>query len=124
VYSEIQWSVLTAFRDLGNARQKRLLMIQPKILSSSAAPTVQTTARFNYNFTEPANPSPNPAGLADAWDAGVWDAAIWGGEFSPYMPIQGAAGMGRDVAIAVRGRATSKTTLVALTVFFEQGGVL
>jgi hypothetical protein len=124
VYSEIQWSVLTAFRDLGNARQKRLHMIQPKILSSSSAPTVQTTARFNYNFTEPANPSPNPAGLADAWDAGVWDAAIWGGEFSPYMPIQGAAGMGRDVAVAVRGRATSKTTLVALTVFFEQGGVL
>jgi hypothetical protein len=32
--------------------------------------------------------------------------------------------MGRDVAVAVRGSSAVKTTLVDITVYFEQGGVL
>lgn len=122
-YANVEWSVLTAFRNLGNSRQKRIVQMRPTILSGGPYPTVQCTARYGYNFLEPSNPSANPLSLSGLWDTGVWDSAIWGGEFSPYQPAQGGIGMGREAAVAVRGTAASRTTLVDIHVLFEQGGI-
>lgn len=124
VWSQIEWSVMTAFQSLGNARFKRVHSMRPTILSGGTVPALQCTARYGYNLSEPSAPSTLTVSLSGAWDSGTFDAAIWGGDFTPYQPIQGGAGMGREVAIAVRGAATSRTTLVSIDVFFEQGGVL
>lgn len=119
--SPIEWSVLTAFRNLDNSRVKRVHMMRPTVLSGSSRPVVKCFARYNYNFVEPIVTSGTPSG---GWGSAIWDDAEWGAEYTVGQPIQGGIGLGRDVAIAVRGSATSRTTLVSIDVFFEQGGLL
>lgn len=123
-YSAIGWSLLTAYSDLGNARQKRVHMVRPTLLSQTPTPLVETTARYDYDLVEPAPPSGGAGGDGSTWDTAVWDTAIWSGDYAPSQPLQGTVGMGRDVAVAIRGNAKSRTTLVKLDVFFEQGGFL
>lgn len=117
----VKCSILSAFRNLGNAQLKRVTMLRPTLLSSSTSPVVQAAARYDYDMTEPAAPPGTPSG---GWDTGVWDSATWGSEYTAYRPIQGATGMGWDVAIAVRWSATSRTTLVDVGVWFELGGTI
>jgi hypothetical protein len=56
--------------------------------------------------------------------SGAWDVATWTGEQSPSGAVQGASGMGRDFAVAVRGLAYSRTTFVAVDVYYTIGGFL
>jgi hypothetical protein len=57
-------------------------------------------------------------------DDGSWGNALWGGANKPTSAIKGAVGMGRDVAIAIRGQARARTTLVGVDVLFTVGGWL
>lgn len=122
-YTPIQWSCLTAFRNLGNARLKQVVGIKPTILSESIAPRFSTEARYKYNFTELATVASGTLGESE-WGGGLWDDAVWGGEYSASQDLRGATGMGVDVAIAIRGTATSRTVLVGIDVGFTQGGAL
>lgn len=117
----VKCSVLTAFRSLGNLRHKKVAMLRPTLLSGSATPVVQATPRYDYDLTEPSEPSGSPSG---GWDSGTWDSATFGAELTAYRPLQGATGMGRDVAVAVRWSATSRTVLVDVGILWEPGGVL
>lgn len=125
VATPVQWSLLTSYQNLGNARVKRVHMIRPILLSEQPSPNVEVQAKFGFDLSEPspslATVSPGESGT---WDTAVWDVDPWAGDLVPYQPLSGASGMGRDVAIAVRGRATSRTTLVGFDVFFDQGGFL
>lgn len=55
-------------------------------------------------------------------DTGTWDVATWGGEQVPTTALKGAAGMGRDVALAIRGAAYSRMTLVGVDLLMTRGG--
>jgi hypothetical protein len=120
-YSAVKWSLLTAYRDLGSGRQKQVKLIQPVILSGASSPVIQSTAKYDFDLVEPTAPSGTPSG---GWDSGLWDSALWDGDYVANSDIVGAAGMGRDVAIAIRGSATSRTVLAKVRVTFEQGGLL
>jgi hypothetical protein len=122
-YSAIQWRCLTAFRNLGNGRQKQVHSIRPTILSESSSPAYDVQAKYRYDMTELATVNSGPPASGD-WDGGVWDTAVWGDGYSASQDIHGAVGMGVDVAIAIRGAATSRTVLVGFDVAFEQGGWL
>lgn len=121
-YSPVQWSVFGAYQNLGTARQKQVQMIRPSLLSGDSSPVVQATAKYNYDLLEPSAPSGSSTGAG--WDYGLWNTAVWGGDYGAGQPMRGAAGMGRDVAIAIRGTATSRTVLVGYDVLFTQGGLL
>lgn len=128
-YSAVEWSVLTAFNNLGNAKQKQVKLIRPSVLSGVAAPTpgalvawVQATARYNYNLIEPTAPVAQHS--SSGWNFDLWDNATFGADYSASQPLTGAAGMGREVAIAVRGTAVSRTILAGIDVLFELGGEL
>lgn len=122
-YTSIQYSMITAFRNLGNGRQKQVQVIRPTILSESASPTFEVHARYKFDQTEPSAVAEGVPGQG-SWDVGVWDTAVWGGDYSPSQAVRGAAGMGTDVAIALRGTATSRTIFVGCDVGFSQGGFL
>jgi hypothetical protein len=113
----VKWSVLTAYQS--DARFKSVRQLRPIILSGSPTPIVDAKARYGFDLTEPDAPSGTPSG---GWDEGLWDEAVWSPEIVPYAPLIGATGCGRDVAIALRGSATSRTVLVGVDVWFEQGG--
>ena len=118
------WSLLTRYENRGNAGLKRVEMLGPAILSETQNPRVEAKALYDFNLNEPAAPSGSLGGSADTWDSAAWDTAIWGGEYVASQQLRGASGMGRSVAVAIRGSATSRTTLVGVDVLFNQGGVL
>lgn len=124
-YSAVQFSCLTGFNNLGSARQKRVQLIRPTLLAQSRSTAIQATARFRFDISEPAAPSglsSNPD--ADAWDTAVWDSSRWGGDYQPLDAFTGGAGVGRDVAIAIRGAAVSRTVIASIDVFYDEGGLL
>lgn len=122
-YSAIQWRCLTAFRNLGNGRQKQVQSIRPTILSETANPSFSVQAKYRYDLTELASVAIGAPG-SGAWDTGLWDTAIWGDGFNTSQVIRGATGMGVDCAIAIRGASIGRTVLVGVDVAFTQGGWL
>jgi hypothetical protein len=122
-YTPVQWAVLGAFSNWGVPRQKRVQMIRPTLLAENDSPEFAVGARYKYDFTELGAVSGGTLG-ADEWDGGVWDTATWAGEFNATQTVRGASGMGVDVAIAIRGTATSRTVLVGTDVTFDVGGFL
>ncbi len=123
-FTPVKWSVLLGYRDLGNANQKRVHMLQPIILSETPEPLVEATALFEYDLLEPPPPSGMTAGAPGTWDNATWDNAVWGGDYTASEPLQGASGIGREVAVAIRGEAKSRTVLTGVKVLFDVGGLL
>ena len=122
-YTPVQWAVLSAFTNMGNARQKQVLSIRPTVLSDAMPSSYRAEARYKYNFLEMGPVSLSPGGRG-TWDASTWDADVWSGEYQANQVLHGAVGMGVDVAIALRGTAAARTVLVGVDVLFRQGGFL
>ncbi len=122
-YAAVQWALMTGFRNLGNSRLKRVQMIKPTILSENTSPEYRAEARYTYNFNEVASVAGGTVS-SDEWDGGVWDTTTWGGEFAASQATTGAVGMGVDVALAIRGTATSRTVFVGADIFYDEGGAL
>ena len=120
----VAWSLLTAYQSLSRPTVKQLQMIRPTVLSGTPNAVVDASARYNYELTEPLAPSGTGGGGMQAWDSAVWDVATWGPDYVPTAPIRGASGMGREVAIALRGNANTRTALVGIDLYFTEGGGL
>lgn len=121
-YTAIAWSGMTAYRNLGNSRVKQVKSLRPIVLGGQAALSLQATAKYDYDLIEPAAPSANVA--TSGFDYDVWDTATWDADYRAVTPVQGAVGMGRDVAIAFRGSSVTRCVFVGCDVVFEQGGFL
>lgn len=122
-YTAIQWACLTSFQNLGNGRQKRIQMIRPTILAQSASPSYQVAARYKYDLAE-LSPVALSAAAAGSWGVGLWGTALWAGEYATQQAATGAYGMGPEMAVAIRGTANSRTVLIGMDVFYDQGGLL
>jgi hypothetical protein len=68
----VQWSVLTPFR--GDATQKQVQSVRPIILADEASPTYAATVRYNFDTTEPDEPTPSADSSPGSWDYGL----VWG----------------------------------------------
>jgi hypothetical protein len=122
-YTPVQYAMLGAYQNLGNGRMKRVQMIRPTILSESFSPSYQARAKYRFDLTELAPVSVGTNGRG-SWDTAVFDSDVWAGEYQATQAANGASGMGVDVAIALRGAATSRTVVVGFDVMFDQGGML
>lgn len=123
-FSTISWSLVTAYRNGGTQNQKLVKMLRPSLESQQPTPTVTAQANYGYDLSEAPAPTGAGIGAAGTWDVAVWDTDLWGGDYSSYQPMLGASGMGREVAIAVRGVAASRTSFVGVDVYWEEGGLL
>jgi hypothetical protein len=77
-------------------------------------------ARFNLSQAELAVVAA-AAGGTNTWDFGTWDSSTWGADQQAVSRVIGAAGMGVHAAIALRGKARSRTVLVGFDVAFRVG---
>lgn len=123
-YEPVEYSLLTRYGDLANARVKKVEMIKPHISSETANPVFECTAKYDFDLLEPSAPTDDPTADSSTWDGAEWDEAIWGADTASTNSPVGATGCGQFVAVAIRGRAIGLTSLVGITVYFQQGGVL
>jgi hypothetical protein len=122
-YSAIQWSLLTAYQNLGTPNQKRLMDVRTTFICEGAPPPYAIEARYRWDVSEiGTSPSDATAPVTALWDTAVWDDANWAPEYSSSQGIRGLTGMGSEVALAVRGTAAARTILVGHDVRFVIGG--
>ena len=100
-------------------------LVRPTLLVGTTNTAVQVTPKYRFDTLEPAPPSGASLTVpTNAWDVAVWDAAVWGGDYTPLDKFSGGGGMGRDVALAFRGAAITRTVIASFDVLYEEGGFL
>ena len=90
-FSPIDWSLLTAFSDLGSPPEAGG-NIRPLIRSDGATPSFIVEARYRYDESD-VDPVSLVSGGDNTWDNGKWDSATWGG-YPPTQEVRGAFGAG------------------------------
>lgn len=122
--SEIEFSILTWYQDLQTPAQNKVTQFIRPTFITEKIPTYEILARYDYDLQEAlAVPTPvTPTGYV--WDVAVWDDALWGVGVVTSNRLSGGAGMGRSVAIALRGAAGAATTLIRFDLSFTFGNVL
>lgn len=120
----IEWAVLSSFQGFdAPSYSKRVQMMRP-VFTSSLIPAYTAGARYDFDMVElfqiPPNVNPGDA----RWDFALWDVAVWGGGVQVSERLIGGRGMGRMVAVWIRGNSSVATTLVGWDLMFDQGGLL
>jgi hypothetical protein len=119
----VQWALLTSFQSLGSASNKQVQTIRPIFSADGGPPAYNAQARYDFDLSELATVAAGTNSDA-AWDVATWDDATWDGASTVTRAPTGTSGMGVDVAVALRGTSTSRTTLMGIDVFFTVGGLL
>ena len=120
----IEWDVLTAFSTLGEPSIfKRCLYIRPTFLSGGEV-GFTVAARYDYDISEISGSPIFTSGVSGLWDVGAWDAALWGGGVFSSDVVRGANGIGRAVAINLKGRSSEETTLISYDISWDSGGIM
>jgi hypothetical protein len=123
--ASVDFSCITAFSDLGRPTMKRVQFLRPTFLSQGAPPQYTVQPRYRWDLTEAvAPPSAGATGLP-SWDTtGKWDQSNWAGSYMAQQGVFGGQGCGSQVALAIRGSATARMTLVSVDVAYDEGGIL
>ena len=125
VGSDINYRILTSFQaPVSHSSFKRVGFIRTLSKSSSIA-TFTTEAVYDYDedvsLTQSSLISTNVTAL---WDAAVWDTDKWGNLTSAFDFPKGASGMGRTIAIGMRGHANVRIEVIGWDIMFTEGGLL
>lgn len=123
--SPVKFSILTSYQDYGAPTQFKIGQFVRPDFHSTVKPSHETKILYDYDIVE-FTYSPVASGSSGSvWDTGLWDAAIWGGGVKEgQSELSGEAGMGRMMAIAVRGEASEATRLLSMDVMWTSGGVV
>jgi hypothetical protein len=120
----IEWESLTSFQGYNQpARFKRVQFLRPMFIGQ-ATPLYTTQARYDFNLSQPPGSPPYTPPTSGAWDTSIWDIAFWGGSYIVDQPPIGGDGLGRYVAVYMRGRSGAETTHIGTDVMFDMGGIL
>lgn len=122
VWTRIECGFLSAYQSLGVGVRK-LEMFRPSFAGEAGDVVSSVTARYNFDTSRPTHPTSNGGGGVNAWGSGLWGSAVWTDEATT-AKVQGAAGMGREVALAVQWNAIGQTTLLGVDVYLTSGGPL
>lgn len=125
VGTPIPFSVLTSYQTLNEpAVFKRVQFLRVKGGITGATSVV---VRPIYDFeVQPLLDAPVPITTRpeDTWDFGTWDNAVWSGFVGSASATRGGRNMGIHVAIAMRGEASDRITLIGWDVMWDTGGLL
>ncbi len=120
----IPFSFLSHYWHMGSpAKWKRPQFIRPAWIGK-AQPVYTIEMRYDFSLQEA---SPPPAGIPNAgsaWDTAAWDLNLWQGDAQEYFETIGTIGMGRHLAVAVRGDASDGLSYVGADLMLDMGGNL
>jgi hypothetical protein len=120
----IEWSFLTTFQVFDTSAQyKRVQFLRPMFIGNST-PEYNIQARYDFDISSiGAAPPYSMTGMA-AWDLALWNLTLWGSSGLTNQPPRGANGLGRHVALAVRGRSAGEVIYVGTDTIYDVGGML
>jgi hypothetical protein len=120
----INYSILTAYTDGGDpSSYKMVQFVRPDFISVND-PEIVTRVYYDYEIQEfISNTNPGSPDF-DVWDTGQWDVSKWAAGLSGYFKTEGASGIGRTVAVAMRGNSTEETTLMSFDIMWKTGGLI
>ena len=106
----VQFSGLLRYTDYGNPIQKQVQYIRPAFITSNVIET-DVRAVYDFNISEGITPLSGATDASAQWDVSNWDQALWSG-LSTVGRVEGSLGYGTAVAIAIRGSAVDRATLI------------
>jgi len=118
----INWSLLTAF--IKSTPNQKIPSFIRAYFSAANAPSWDAQVAYDYNTLENTATIPNTTPKGDVWSLGLWDTAIWGSNSTSYEDIRGLAGIGVNMAIALRGSSISQTTFLGFETAYREGGFM
>ena len=93
------------------------------MLAGTAGFNVQ--AVYDYKIeTSVDRPNSSPKAGLNTWDSAVWDSATWDFDIEGKSFPVGVLGMGRAVAVGIRGDATTRINIVGWDMLLTVGGYL
>jgi hypothetical protein len=120
----IDWSMLTHYSNVGQPGSwKRGQFIRPSFIGE-AFPTYGIQMRYDFNLAEVGTWPPFVGVPTATWDSAIWDIDKWSGAAQEYNQIAGLDGMGRNMAIAIRGESSFELSLIGFDIMFDSGGLL
>lgn len=124
--TSVEFSMCTAFSDLGAPGAYKFgQFLRPTfIVDDGALPSYNIKFVYDYNLREITNTSLADEPSGALWDTAVWDVDIWGGQDDVGFELRGGTGMGRMVAVALKGSANSQVRLIDLEAMWRTGWVL
>ena len=101
-------------------------MVRPDFYGNSA-PAYTIKVLYDYDFQEPAAvvQGDEEAAAFDEWDGAVWNAAAWStiaGQSFGAEQLAGTSGIGRAIAIAMRGSSGDDLRLITWDIMWQVGG--
>jgi hypothetical protein len=124
VGTAINWGIITAYSNLGTNKSKQVQMIRPLVSSDALNPRMEARAMYDLNVIPATGALIRAPGYDSGWDSATWDVGVWGGDSTISRGVWGTVGMGRHVALAIRGESIAETILMGADVDFTIGGEL
>ncbi len=123
--SPIEYSILHSSSDMGSPGvMKRAAFIRPNF-RADYAPVIDTRVLYDYSLAEFTAVLAQPSSSVGIWDTGVWNTATWGsGASTAWGSATGGDGIGRSLAVAIRGTSNAPTVLISTDVMWNVGGIL
>jgi len=120
----IKFSILTHYTNLGSAGTwKRPQFIRPSWIAASD-PVYEVKIMFDHDIGELQTSPPYTTQDVALWDTAIWDSDVWAGSAQSYLETVGVDGMGRHLAVAIRGESTVETSYIGADLMLDSGGIL
>ena len=113
----ILFSGLLRFTNYGDPRYKQVQYMRPAFITSNVLDT-DVRAVYDYNVTEQVTPISGISDNSSEWDVSNWDQAVWSG-LTTAGRVEGSFGYGRSVAVAIRGSAVDRATLINVEIAWQ-----
>ncbi len=121
----IDFSLLSSYQNLGAPGLfKRVQMARPDFYGN-IQPAYNIQVLYDYNFQEPNAVVQAGPLIGDTWDGALWDIAVWStqsGSSFGNLQLAGTDGIGRSVAIAMRGSSGDSLRLITWDIMWKVGG--
>ena len=122
---DIQWSLLTAYSDLGVGPTFKRMHFARANFFGFEAPSYLVQASYDFRVNEILGNAVGTGELESGlWNVDSWNNALWTGSESVSHELRGVTGMGRHVAIALKGSSSKAVTLVSFDCIFDTGGMV
>ena len=127
----VDFSLLSAYQNLEEGRYGIGGLVRPTFVGPSGL-NYDAKLLYDFNLTELNQVGDVRVPQASLWaesgnsdpNDGIWDESVWTEDQNVTTKILGASGIGRNIAVALRGTALRQTTLIETDVSAKLGGFL